>query len=792
MFWYIQIFASAAANIALIVQRAKIVTESFADSKRVYYLEEEHMTRKAEWRKMVMAAISGIICLLLLYSNIGIKGLAEDQYPIKKIETYIAEASFKKDDETREYPYEASALKISFKKGDKIQIVAKVTNQYDNLWYETVEGYYAYSGDVEIQWEKVSDIGAYYSFTKNDELRKEPFEASAISVNCKEEDMYYVTYSVKNKLGNVWYSTVSGFAYSGDMKYCCKELWVDRVVVKCDSAQYSYKLPYDSSSKVNQYSKGSYVKVVKGVANKVSLGIEHTWYQVEGSNGFIYSGDVTIMYRLVSPKKGMYKTLASTSLYEGPFAEGSTKSIAAGTEIEIIDAAVNNKGESWCLIKTTDAKKWIMADKIKYIGTVSITITSTGATSGIPSGDLKKGTSFYIKGTIKASDNITTVVGAVYNTVTGQEAQSTITVSPQAKTLDLYSSNINKKIYFSKLPVGSYRLVITATLSTGYTKELVNSQFNIVETVCTHTKTTEVIKQEAQCETKGIKQFVCSSCGQVVKTEDIPATGHKPVVDAAVEAGCTTEGKTEGSHCSVCGKVITAQTTIAALGHNPGDWVVVTKPTATTSGLKQKKCTRCDAVLESEEIPPTGGGDDIDPPSVKTINAKKGETVTLGVYVNAQNASMITLKCNWDTKVFEFVSSECFDGQSSNGTFSIYSLTNTISGKIGTITLKLKNDIAEGTYKLTVNVTEAYDIDETPVPCKAAADIVKVSTRIPGDVTGDGSVDGRDLLRLAKYLGGYDVTIVAENATVNGDSAVDGRDLLRLAKYLGGYSVELQ
>ena len=64
--------------------------------------------------------------------------------------------------------------------------------------------------------------------------------------------------------------------------------------------------------------------------------------------------------------------------------------------------------------------------------------------------------------------------------------------------------------------------------------------------------------------------------------------------------------------------------------------------------------------------------------------------------------------------------------------------------------------------------------------------------RVPGDMSGDGVVDGRDLIRLAKYLGGYSVDIDPKTASVNGDDVVDGRDLLRLAKFLGGYDVELQ
>ena len=62
---------------------------------------------------------------------------------------------------------------------------------------------------------------------------------------------------------------------------------------------------------------------------------------------------------------------------------------------------------------------------------------------------------------------------------------------------------------------------------------------------------------------------------------------------------------------------------------------------------------------------------------------------------------------------------------------------------------------------------------------------------VPGDLNGNGGVDGRDLLRLAKYLAGESVEIDKRAADVNGDGNVDGRDLLRLAKYLAGLNVQL-
>ena len=43
---------------------------------------------------------------------------------------------------------------------------------------------------------------------------------------------------------------------------------------------------------------------------------------------------------------------------------------------------------------------------------------------------------------------------------------------------------------------------------------------------------------------------------------------HVAVTDAAVEPTCTEKGLTEGKHCSKCGKILTVQTEIDALGHD--------------------------------------------------------------------------------------------------------------------------------------------------------------------------------------------------------------------------------
>ena len=57
-------------------------------------------------------------------------------------------------------------------------------------------------------------------------------------------------------------------------------------------------------------------------------------------------------------------------------------------------------------------------------------------------------------------------------------------------------------------------------------------------------------------------------CGYASLYFELAPKGHTVVVDEAVEVTCTTDGKTEGSHCSVCNEVLVAQETITALGHD--------------------------------------------------------------------------------------------------------------------------------------------------------------------------------------------------------------------------------
>lgn len=93
------------------------------------------------------------------------------------------------------------------------------------------------------------------------------------------------------------------------------------------------------------------------------------------------------------------------------------------------------------------------------------------------------------------------------------------------------------------------------------------------------------------CTAPGFTTHKCSVCGETLIDSEVPATGHSVVIHAAVEPTCTKDGLTEGTHCAVCKKVLTAQKIIPAVGHKYSS--VVTKPSCTAKGFTTYTCSVC-------------------------------------------------------------------------------------------------------------------------------------------------------------------------------------------------------
>ena len=181
-------------------------------------------------------------------------------------------------------------------------------------------------------------------------------------------------------------------------------------------------------------------------------------------------------------------------------------------------------------------------------------------------------------------------------------------------------------------------VTITAKTTNGLTA---NAQIKVVSG---HTFGTWTTTKNATCTQVGTKSRKCTVCGKT-ETQTIAKTGHKSVTDKAIPATCTTDGKTEGSHCSVCGAVIKAQDTIKATGHKFGNWTTIKPATCTESGTQIRKCETCGAT-ESKSLSAKGHTEVVDkaiPATCTTDGKTEGSHCSVcGAVIKAQTTITAT------------------------------------------------------------------------------------------------------------------------------------------------------
>lgn len=106
---------------------------------------------------------------------------------------------------------------------------------------------------------------------------------------------------------------------------------------------------------------------------------------------------------------------------------------------------------------------------------------------------------------------------------------------------------------------GSYDVVVRCTAC----NEVLES-VNVVKNVYDSHSYVQTLVKPPSCTAAGEVIEVCSICG-VTRTQTIPIADHMIVEDNAVQASYTAAGLTSGSHCAVCGLVVTPQQSVPKL-----------------------------------------------------------------------------------------------------------------------------------------------------------------------------------------------------------------------------------
>ncbi|MDO4379884.1 MAG: hypothetical protein Q4D20_03305 [Clostridia bacterium] len=109
--------------------------------------------------------------------------------------------------------------------------------------------------------------------------------------------------------------------------------------------------------------------------------------------------------------------------------------------------------------------------------------------------------------------------------------------------------------------------------------------------------------KNANCTEGGTEERHCRREGcSVTETRATSALGHTQKILPAVAATCTETGLTEGIVCSVCGAVITAQTTVPAKGHSFTNYVSNNNATCTDNATETAECDNGCGEKKTREI----------------------------------------------------------------------------------------------------------------------------------------------------------------------------------------------
>ncbi|MCC8073611.1 MAG: leucine-rich repeat protein, partial [Clostridiales bacterium] len=119
---------------------------------------------------------------------------------------------------------------------------------------------------------------------------------------------------------------------------------------------------------------------------------------------------------------------------------------------------------------------------------------------------------------------------------------------------------------------------------------------------CTSLKTVTIMNPDCKI---GASAFP-SGCTVYYKgSDEYNSHTHNYATLEAVEPTCTATGKSAGTYCTICGEIKTAQTTVAALGHNYETFVI--KASQYEDGKILQQCSICGDVKKETVIPKISG-----------------------------------------------------------------------------------------------------------------------------------------------------------------------------------------
>ena len=194
--------------------------------------------------------------------------------------------------------------------------------------------------------------------------------------------------------------------------------------------------------------------------------------------------------------------------------------LPAGTTVAVAATTKNHYGNTW--YQMTDGN-WICSDRCKSfsqkVDDKKPAVTISGEVS--PSGTLKQGSNFGLRGTITTDcGTITSVTGSILDSSGKAVSGQSRTYAPNAASFNIRTT-INNDLIFNNLPAGSYKYYVKAVAKNGNQSG---------ELTISHTFT---VGGAEQCSHSYNSLGVCEKCGQSYPYEIKKANFSVTIVDKA-------------------------------------------------------------------------------------------------------------------------------------------------------------------------------------------------------------------------------------------------------------------
>ncbi|MBR3954160.1 MAG: peptidoglycan DD-metalloendopeptidase family protein [Clostridia bacterium] len=296
------------------------------------------------------------------------------------------------------------------------------------------------------------------------------------------------------------------------------------------------------------------------------------------------------------------------------------------------------------------------------------------------------------------------------------------------------------------------------------------------------------------CDSQTIYYYGCSECN-ATKEEQFGPSEHAWGAWVSVS---------DTQHQRICGMFANH---IETENHNWDDGIVTKEPSATQSGIKTYTCTVCDGT-KAESIDPVPSVDS-DAPQYEIISAtgRAGESVTVYIAIK-NNPGIISLRnsISYDESALELTAVEdigLLKGFTAPAATiaSPYTLrwadslaagNNIANGNVVKLTFKIKDFTETGSYSISVDPTEARNVDGEKVTFAATTSSITVVDYILGDVDADGEVSDWDAIVLNRYLADWEVIIDPKASDIDKDGEITDWDAIVLERYLAGWDITLE